>query len=127
MREIEPKFRVGVDADLAKKIVDDLGMFVRQFPKPTDPVAYTKLVDQWEKSLNMSDNKYPPNVYEEAVSSWLAAATSKTFPPYPGDILEHCHKVMERIARDPVRGPKMKQWQEDRRMSRIAWLVGEDQ
>lgn len=125
MREIESRFRTGVDTDLAQQIVEELGMFVRQFHIPSDPAQYMRLVAQWEKSLNMG-KKYPPHIYLDAISSWLAEATHKTFPPYPGDILEHCRKVMDRIGDDPIEGPKMKKWWEDRRMARIEWMVGED-
>ena len=119
-------FITGVDDTLAAKIVHRLITSVRQFPKPETPEEFAELAAEWRDALNWPEQSYRPHIYEEAVTSWLATAKSNTWPPMPGDILEHCGLVMERIYQDPVRGREMREWNEARKQARIAYLVGDD-
>lgn len=121
------RFKVGVDGPLAEKIVRRLGRHVRMFPKPSDPDEWQDLVETWRDALNVADVAYPPSIYLEAITSWLSQAKSTSFPPFPGDILEHCQIVMSRIDRDPVRGPKMREWREEYRLARIDSMVADDE
>lgn len=123
---MQQDFRTGVDGPLAERIVKRLTSSVRNFPRPETPEDYKDLVIEWRDALNYPDKAYRPHVYEEAVTSWLAAAKSNTWPPMPGDILEHCALVMERINQDPRRRAEMDAWREARRTARIAYLVGDD-
>lgn len=123
---MQQDFKTGVDGPLADKIVKRLIASVRQFPKPDSPEEYKALVVEWRDALNWPEQSYRPHVYEEAVTSWLATAKSTSWPPMPGDILEHCGLVMERIYQDPVRGREMREWNEARKQARIAYLVGDD-
>lgn len=120
------EFKTGVDGPLAEKIVKRFMVSVRQFPRPENPEEYKSMVIEWMDALNHPARKFRPHVYEQAVTSWFAEAKSNTWPPMPGDVLEHCEKVMERINADPVQGREMRQWNEDRRMARIAYLVGDE-
>ena len=120
-------FITGVDDALALKLVHRLMTAVRQFPKPDTPEEFAALVKEWKDALNWSEQTYRPHVYEEAVTSWLATATSSSWPPMPGDILEHCQVVMERINANPARREEMRVWNEARRDARVAMLVGDDQ
>lgn len=124
---MQQDFKTGVDGPLAEKIVKRLITSVRQFSKPDTPEEYRDLVIEWRDALNFPPQTYRPHVYEEAVTSWLSQAKSTSWPPMPGDILEHCGYVMERIYADPVRGPEMRAWNEARKQARIAYLVGDDQ
>lgn len=113
----------GVDKATAEKIVKRLIASVPMFRRPKDLEEFTDLVESWQQSLNMATSTYPSNIYLEAVSLWLSEATSDTRQPMPGDIIKYCKKVMDRIATDPVRGPKMKAWVEARREARIQALI----
>ena len=119
-------FITGVDDALALKLVHRLMTSIRQFPKPDTPEDFAALVKEWKDALNWPEQSYRPHVYEEAVTSWLATAKSTSWPPMPGDILEHCGLAMERIYQDPVRGREMREWNESRKQARIAYLVGDD-
>lgn len=118
------RFKTGVTTEQVDKILKRLMSMMRTFPRPTDPQEYTDLVGEWEKALNFVGTKFPPFVYDEAVTSFLSEATAKTYPPLPGDIINHCKKVMDKINADPVRGPKMREWQQQRREHRVALLTG---
>lgn len=120
-------FTTGVDDNVAAKIVHRLMVSVRQFPKPETPAEFVELATEWKDALNYPEQTYRPHVYEEAVTSWLATATSSSWPPMPGDILEHCQVVMERINANPARREEMRVWNEARRDARVAMLVGDDQ
>ena len=124
---MQQDFKTGVDGPLAERIIKRLIASVRQFPKPDTPEEYRMLVVEWRDALNYPEQTYRPHVYEEAVTSWLATATSSSWPPMPGDILEHCQVVMERINANPARREEMRAWNEARRDARIAMLVGDDQ
>lgn len=119
-----PNFTVGVTHRQVEGILKRMMSMMWNFHRPEDPQEYADLVGEWEKALNFVGTKFPPFVYDEAVTSFLAEATSKTYPPLPGDILDHCKKVMEKIKTDPVRGPKMREWQQQRREHRVAMLTG---
>lgn len=125
-RPSDPRFRTGVDTEQADKIVQRIIANVWRFKVPQTPEEYADLVETWRDSLNFSPSTYPPAIYLEAVTSFLSEATHDTNPPMPGDILLHCKKVMDRIAKDPDRGPKMRAWQEARREARTRMLAGED-
>lgn len=119
------RFKTGVDGPLAEDIVKRLMRAIRQFPKPDTPKAYKELVTEWRSALNFPKVSYPPHVYERAVTSWLSEAKSDSWPPMPGDIIEHCKKVMTAIHDDPVEGPQMREWQEARREARIEKMIRE--
>lgn len=119
-------FTTGVDDAIAARIIHRLIKSVRQFQKPETPEDFAELAAEWRDALNYPDKTYRPHIYEEAVTSWLATAKSNTWPPMPGDIVEHCELVMERINSDPARRPEMVDWYEARKMARIARMVGED-
>lgn len=119
-------FTTGVDTALAAKIVHRLSVSVRQFQKPQTKEDFAALVTEWRDALNYPAKKFRPHVYEEAVTAWLSSSTSTSWPPMPGDVLESCEKVMEKIYADPVRGREMRDWTEARRMARIAYLVGDE-
>lgn len=116
-------FKTGVDTATAEKIVKRLIAAVWGFKRPQSDEEYADLVDTWRDSLNFNATTYPKAIYLEAVTSWLSEATADSRPPLPGDIVAHCKKVMERISKDPVRGPKMQAWLEGRREARIEQLI----
>lgn len=116
-------FKTGVDTTTAEKIVKRLIATVWGFKRPQSDEEYAELVDTWRDSLNFNDTTYPKAIYLEAVTSWLSEATADSRPPLPGDIVAHCKKVMAKIDKDPVRGPKMRKWQEDYREARIEQLI----
>ena len=117
-------FTVGVTPNQVEDILKRMMSVMWNFHRPGDPQDFTKLVLEWHNALNFTDTKFPPSIYDEAVTSFLAEATAKTYPPLPGDIIAHCKKVMEKIKTDPVRGPKMQEWQQQRREHRVALLTG---
>lgn len=119
------RFETGVDMDTAEKIIKRIIASVWRFRKPRTEKEHADLVETWRDALNFSKSTYPANIYLDAVTSWLSDATEDTNPPMPGDILAHCSKVMERIAADPERGPKMRAWLEARREARIDQLAGD--
>lgn len=81
-----------------------------------------KLVNLWAGAL--SSTAYPPNVYEEALRSWLMEATSDSNPPMPGDIIRHCRKAIERIEQDTQRRKKLEKWREQRILDRDRAMYG---
>ena len=107
----------------AQEVVDRLIASCWNFRTPESPQQKKMLVEMWQQGL--SGYNYPPFVYQEAVSSWLASAKNNPAPPYPGDILEHCRRVIERIESDPKRRPGLEKWREDYKLKRVAELTGE--
>lgn len=101
---------------VAEKLIDMMLVTCQNMRRPKSPDEKNLLVRMWAGALSQTD--YPPNVYEDALSSWLGEAKSGDSPPYPGDVLRHCRIVIERIESDPVRGPKLLAWREARRVER---------
>ena len=105
---------------IAEALIDTMLVTCQNMRRPKTPEEKALLVKHWAGALSQTD--YPPNVYEDALSSWLASAKAGDSPPYPGDILRHCRLVIERIESDPVRGPKLLEWREARRAERDRLL-----
>lgn len=115
-----------VDKATAAKIVQTLIDMAPRFKTPDSPEKFAEIVGHWQRALNLNPSLIPKSVYIEAVDSWLCEANQDTWYPAPGDIIAHTKKVMQRIDRDPHRGPKMRQWLEKERQERINRLVGGD-
>lgn len=92
------------------------------FRKPDGPEELDAIVTTWQKAL--SGWIYPQDIYIEAVSSWLKHAKAGDPPPYPGDILGHCKRVMSEIEADPVRGPKLEEYRRQYAIERGESLSG---
>lgn len=105
---------------IADSLISTILVTCQNMRRPKTPEEKQLLVKHWAGALSQTD--YPPNVYEDALSSWLASAKAGDSPPYPGDILRHCRLVIERIESDPVRGPKLLEWREARRRERDRLL-----
>ena len=103
-------------SQVAEALIDTMLVTCQNMRRPKTPEEKQLLVKHWAGALSQTD--YPPNVYEDALSSWLASAKAGDSPPYPGDILRHCRLVIERIESDPVRGPRLLEWREARRRER---------
>lgn len=115
-----------VDWATAMQIVQTLIDMAPRFRTPTSPEKFNEIVGHWHRALNLNNSVIPQQIYLDAVDSWLSEANQDTWYPAPGDIIAHTRKVMERIDRDPVRGPKMREWLEEQKQARIALLVGDD-
>lgn len=107
---------------VASDLIDEIKLVCPRFSMPSKASDREKLVKLWAGAL--SSTSYPPNVYEEALRSWLMDATSESNPPMPGDILRHCRKAIERIEQDPRRRKKLEKWREQRMNDRDRAMFG---
>jgi len=94
-----------------------------RFSVPAKVEDLEKLTKVWHYALNV-DVDYPAFVFEDAVGSYFAAASKDDNAPLPGDIRAHCKRVIDRIEVDPVRGPNLRKWREDKARERDARLNG---
>ena len=101
---------------IADKLVTKMLVACQTMRRPRSAEEKRELVEVWANALSATD--YPEDIYIDALSSWMAEAKAGDNPPYPGDILMHCRRVIERIESDPGRGPKLLEWREARRLER---------
>lgn len=101
---------------IADKLVTKMLVACQTMRRPRSAEEKRELVEVWAKALSVTD--YPEDIYLDALSSWMAEAKAGDNPPYPGDILVHCRRVIERVEVDPVRGPKLRAWRERKRDER---------
>ena len=105
------------------ELLKHMALLFPYFRIPTERGEAEFFVSSWANALNR-DVDWPAHVYQEALDSYFASLTGRSSTPVPGDIREHCRKVIERIESDPVRGPKLREWREQRRLEREQQFLG---
>ena len=99
---------------LADTMLRQIKMLCPRFSLPSDDEDRAELVRLWAETLR-SGPVYPRTVYRRAIEVYARTASRKDDPPMPGDILRSCIVAAEEIERDPVEGPRLRQWRDERR------------
>ena len=66
-------------SQVAEALIDTMLVTCQNMRRPKTPEEKQLLVKHWAGALSQTD--YPPNVYEDALSSWLASAKAGDSPP----------------------------------------------
>lgn len=107
--------------NVALEVLEKIDLLFPRFEMPSEQKRLEAVVGAWAFAL--SKRSYPDFIWLEAVDEFFSRSNSFGAPPMPGDLLECARSVMERVERDPERGPKLRAWREarqDERDQRIA-------
>ena len=100
---------------VARDLLADIRLSFKWAKVPKDEDEAARIENAWAGALKAGGVVYPPNIYREALQSYMASASARDDAPMPGDILRHCRVVVERIERDPERRPALERWRDERR------------
>lgn len=100
--------------EIADTMLRQVKMLCPRFSLPSDPEERAELVDLWASGL-MSGPVYPRTVYRKSVDVFARCGSRDDAPPQLGDMLRYCRVAVEEMERDPVDGPRLQQWRDERR------------
>lgn len=110
---------------VAGQVLAKIEVLFPKFSIPKEPDRLKVVVNAWSHAL--SKYRYPDEVWLEAVDEYFSQPGLGGEPPYPGDVLNAAKRVIERVERDPVRGPKLRAWREKRQEERDEALRRQNQ
>lgn len=101
---------------IAGQVLSKIEVMFPKFSIPKEQDRLEVVINAWAYAL--SKYHYPDEIWLEAVDEYFAQPGISGEPPFPGDVLNAAKRVIERVERDPQRGPKLRAWRDKRQAER---------
>ncbi len=106
---------------IAEQTLKRIKAICPRFSLPADKSERADLIQIWAEAL-FADYVWPRTVYKKAIVIYATTATREDNPPTPGDMIRFCIQAVDRMESDPVEGPRLQRWRDER----MALITGRE-